>query len=156
MKSLYLILIAIISIQNCANQIQDKFPVSIKEVYHQHWVGGVQGGGSGTVFYVEFLKNLPESITLKQLYFRNGLAPVYKISETQYSFNFKGTSNWGRKGELLEVSDVPAPKPIVPPYPIKEDEAVLEYSYKGEIKYFKFTNVKQKEMLAYPSARPRN
>lgn len=155
MKALTILFLTILSVQNCSNQIQDKFPVAIKEVYHQHWVGGVQGGGSGTVFYVEFLKNLPETITLKQLYFRGGLAPIHKISETQFSFNYKGTSNWDRRGEL-EVSDVPPPKPIVPPYPIKEDEAILEYLFNGKIKYFKFTNVKQKEMLAYPSARPRN
>lgn len=155
MKFLYFLVITIVSVHNCSNQTQDKFPAPIKEVYFQNWVGGVQGGGSGTIFYVEFLKDLPETITLKQLYFRQGLAPVNKIAQNQYSFSYTGTSNWNTRGEL-EVSDVPAPKPTVPPYPIKEDEAILEYLFKGEIKYFKFINVKQKEMLAYPSARPRN
>lgn len=155
MKSLYLILVAILSIQNCSNQIQDKFPIPIKEVYHQHWVGGIQGGGSGTGFYIEFGEKLPETIVLKQLFFRNGLAQVSKVSESQYLFNFVGTANWGRRGEL-EISDVPVPKAIHPPYKIKEDEAILEYLYQGETKYFKLSNVKEKEMLAYPASRPRN
>ncbi|WP_136667543.1 hypothetical protein [Flavobacterium sp. H122] len=155
MKSLYLILVLILSVQNCSNQIQDKFPAAVKEVYHQHWIGGVQGGGSGTGFYIEFKTKLPETIVLKQLYFRNGLAQANKTSETQYLFNFVGKANWDRRGEL-EISDVPAPKTINPPYPIKENEAILEYLYKGERKYFKISNVKEKEMLAYPSARPRN
>lgn len=155
MKLLYSILVVILSIQNCSNQIQDKFPIPIKEVYYQNWVGGVQGGGSGTVFYIEFKKDLPKTLLLKQLYFKEGVVSANKVSDKEFSFSFTGTSNWNRGAET-EISDVPQPKPVVPPLSIKEDEAILEYLYNGKIKYFKFTNVKQKEILAYPSVRPRN
>ncbi|RXR20908.1 hypothetical protein EQG63_02935 [Flavobacterium amnicola] len=155
MKTLFLFFLTFLSLQNCANKMQEKFPVAIVEAYHQRWVAGVRGGGSGTSVYIGFEKALPQEIELKQLYFRNQLAKANKISESEYNFSFVGTANFDKGDELQ--SDVPSKaKANQPPFAIKEDEAILEYTQKGEKKYFKITNLKEKEMLAYPSARPQN
>lgn len=155
MKTLYLSLLVLLSVQNCANKMQDNFPVPIIEAYHQHWVAGVRGGGSGTGFYITFEKELPKDIELNQLYFRNGVAKANKITDAQYMFSFVGKANFQRGNEIL--SDAP-PKTndITPPFKIEDSEAILEYTQKGEKKYFKITDAKEKEMLAYPSAKPRN
>lgn len=153
MKIIYLFLLTLLSAQNCANKIQEKFPIGISKVYHQRWVAGVRGGGSGTGFYITFEKELPNDIQLNQLYFRNGIAQHNKISETEFMFSFVGNANF--ENELQ--SDVPSKqKDIEPPFKIEENEAILEYTQKGKKKYYKITNIEEKEMLAYPSARPQN
>jgi hypothetical protein len=132
------------------------FPVKIKEVYYQNWVAGVRGGGSGTNFHIEFEQQLPKDIMLNQLYFRGNKDSVQKNSESLYVVAFKGTANL-EKGEELSSDAPPSEvKKIVPPISISDDEAVLEFTQKGKRKLYKIKNVTEKEMLAYPSARPRN
>lgn len=155
MKTLYLFLLTVLSMQNCANKMQDSFPVAITEVYHQRWVGGVRGGGSGTGFYITFEKELPLDVELNQLYFRKNIAKANKILDNQYLFSFTGTANFGR-GNETESDGSPKTNEIEPPFKIEDNDAILEYTQKGEKKYFKITNVEEKEMLAYPSTRPRN
>ena len=155
MKIAYLFFLTLLSAQNCSNKMQDSFPVAITEAYHQRWVAGVRGGGSGTAVYILFEKELPKEIEVKQLYFNKNIAKANKISESEYNFNFVGQANFDKGNELQ--SDAPSkPKEMLPPFAIKDDEAILEYTQKGEKKYFKITNLKEKEMLAYPSARPQN
>jgi hypothetical protein len=155
MKTLHILIISILSLQNCANQMQDTFPVKITEAYHHHWVAGVRGGGSGTSFYITFEKILPNDLELNQLYFRKNLAKVHKVSETQYLFSFVGKANQHRANEFI-TDDAPKAKDIEPPFKVEDNEAILEYTHKGTKKYFKLTNLKQKEMEAYPMVKPRN
>lgn len=155
MKTLMLFFLTFLSLQNCANKMQEEFPGKITEAYYQRWVAGVRGGGSGTGVYILFEKELPKGIELKQLYFRKQLASANKISENNYNFSFVGTANFDRREEL--PSDGPSKlKSIEPPFAIKENEAILEYTQNDQKKFFKITELKEKEMLAYPSARPQN
>lgn len=160
MKTVLLFISTVFFAQNCSkqalsNNLQESFPIAIKEAYHQHWTAGVRGGGSGTGFYIDFEKALPENIVLNQLYFRKSLAKAAKVSETQYMFNFKGLTNWKRENE--PETDGPNKATLIePPFTIEDNEAILEYTQKGELKYYKITNVKEKAALEYPSARPRN
>lgn len=156
MKLLHLFFLTLLSVQNCANKIQDNFPVKITEAYYQHWMAGVRGGGSGTGFYITFEKELPSNIELTQLYFRKGVGKVNKISETQYMFSFVGKANRERHNEIITDDAPPKLTDIEPPFKIDDNEAILEYTQKGKKKYFKITGAKAKEMLAYPSVRPRN
>lgn len=159
MKVLNIILLLLLQLSCCnklAYQETSTFPVKIKEVYFQNWVAGVRGGGSGTNFHLEFEQELPTDIILNQVYFRGNKAVVQKNSETQYVIAFHGTANLRNNEEL--VSDVPPVevKKIEAPIPISDDEAVLEFTQKGKLKHYKIKNVTRKEMLAYPSVRPRN
>lgn len=154
MKTLYILFLSLIAVQNCSNQMQDKFPVAITDAYYQRWVGGVQGGGSGTGLYFTIDKSLPSDVVLYQLYFRGQKDSIKKIDETNFFASFRGTANWVR-GDETKTSDV-TPIKIEIPVEIKEDEALIEYSQNKTKKYIKITNLVEKEMLAYPSARPRN
>lgn len=160
MKTVLLFISTVFFAQNCSKQalnsnLQESFPIAIKEVYHQHWTAGVRGGGSGTGFYVEFEKTLPENIVLNQLYFGKSVAKANKTSETQYTFGFTGSANWKRGNE--PETDGPTQAPTTePPFTIEDSEAILEYTQNGKTKYYKITNVKEKAALEYPSARPRN
>ena len=160
MKTIFLFISTILFAQNCSkqalnNNLQESFPIAIKEVYHQHWMAGVRGGGSGTGFYIEFEKVLPENIVLNQLYFRKGMTKANKVSETQYMFSFKGAANWKHENE--SESDEPTQITTTePPFTITDNEAILQYTQKGIKKYYKITNVKEKQPLEYPSVRPRN
>lgn len=155
MKIVYLFFLTLLSAQNCANQLQEKFPVPIAEAYYQRWVAGVRGGGSGTNVYIRFEKTLPQEIVVTQLYFSNSVAKANKLSDSEYNFNFVGTANFDRGNEL--PSDAPTKTTsTAPPFTIEANEAILEYTQKGQKKYFKMTSINEKEMLAYPSARPQN
>ena len=149
MKSLFLFIFSCLTLQTCSSQLSSP----IKEAYTQSWTGGVRGGGSGTGFYITFQKALPEIVVVEQLYYRNQVAKVHTISETEFLFSFVGASNWNRGGDE-PTSDAPHIKSVKAPVTITDKEALLQYTYKGKKRYYKITNIKVKEMLAYPSARP--
>ncbi len=153
MKRFLLIGVILLAFTNCANQLQPSFPVGITEVYFQHWVGGIRGGGSGTNVVVTLKKELPKNCTIKQLYFQQKVANPFHISSTQFQFSFKGNANWDRGNDM--PSDV-SEKVIKMPFPIEDNQAILEYTYNGKTNFYKITNLVEKEMLAYPSARPQN
>jgi len=156
MKLSTFFLLTFLATQNCANKLQETFPVAIKEVYYQRWVGGVRGGGSGTGFYISFEKQLPKDIVLNKLYFRGQKDSLRLIDETNYIASFRGTSNWQRGNQEIVTDDVPLKQKSEAPFEIKDDEALIEYTQNKTKKYYKIANVSEKEMLAYPSARPRN
>src|SRR5688572_306108 len=151
MKTILLLFATVLFSQNCSKQMgrhdfQKTFPVSIQEVYFQKWVAGIQGGGAGTYFYIDFKDKLPKDIVLHQVYFRNNKNAVKQESEKLYKVEFPSKENQLK-------TDAPASNT---PFPVNESEAVLEYSYKGKKQWYKLADVKEHEMLAYPSARPRN
>ena len=82
MKTLTFFFLTVLAMQNCANQIQDSFPVGISEVYSQYWVAGIKGGGSGTNVFLQLDKELPSNVIIKQLYFQKKVAIFNKITPT--------------------------------------------------------------------------
>lgn len=155
MKTLTFIFLAVLAMQNCANKIQDSFPVGISEVYSQYWVAGIKGGGSGTNVFLQLDKELPSNVIIKQLYFQKKVAISNKMTPTQFVFSF--VSNVNREKDTELVSDVPAKQnEITPPFALKDNQAIIEYTVNGEKKFFKIQEIQEKEMLAYPSARPQN
>lgn len=159
MKVFNIVLLLLLQFSCCnklAMQETTTFPVKIKQVYYQNWVAGVQGGGSGTAFYLEFEKEIPNDIVLNQLYFRGKRDSVKKTDATNYLISYAGSANLDKGNEIS--SDIPPSeiKTIPSPIPVSDNEAVLEFTQKGKRKLYKIKNITEKEMLAYPSARPRN
>ena len=156
MKMLRLFLILIFSL-GCSSKLPTqetvKLPVKIKEVYYQKWVAGIQGGGSGVNFHIEFSERLPKDMVLNQLYFRERKDSVRMIDEKNYEATFSGTANL-KQGN--DADDFVKTKTVKAPIRISGNEAVLEFTQNGKRKLFKIKNITEKEMLAYPSARPRN
>jgi hypothetical protein len=158
MKTLRLFLILIFSL-SCSPKlaIQETlgFPVKVKEVYFQKWIAGIQGGGSGITLHIEFSEKLPKELVLNYLYFRHMKDSVRELDEENYTVTFPGTANWEKENEPLSGKK-PKAKNIEAPIKILDNEAILEFTQNGKRKLFKIKNITEKEMLAYPSARPRN
>lgn len=156
MKTILSLFLTLVLFQNCTSQkgtllAQKKFPIAMKEVNQQNWVAGVRGGGSGTNVTIVFNKEVPSTIILRQLFFHNARVEALKISSTEFQFLFRGKANWQRNDEETEDTDNnTTTEAIIPPIAIGENEALLEYLDNGKKKYFKITNIVQKEPLAYP------
>lgn len=158
MKKNIIILLSFLScLTSCLGQktISTYFNNKIQQAYSESWVAGVRGGGSGRNLTIELKNKLPKDITPIQVYFSKSLAKTTKISDTQYQVSFRGQANWER-GNESETDSQPKIITIEPPFKIKDNEAILEYTYKNQIRYFKISNIKEKEPLYYPAVKPRN
>ena len=60
-----------ISFSQCstAKKFQKTSPFEIGDVYYQHWVAGIQGGGSGINLFIPLVSN-PNNIVLDSIYFK--------------------------------------------------------------------------------------
>jgi len=129
-------------------------PFSISKIYSQKWVAGVQGGGSGTNLYVS-VKNISEGIEIKEFYFGNKITEAKLTSENNYVGYFKNETNRDviMDGNATnEAANIPPQKS---PFQLAKNEAVISYSKKGKIYYYKISNIEEKEMLAYPQSNPK-
>lgn len=161
MKNLFATLILLL-LQNCNSkknliQVEDKIPYAIDSVYFQKWIGGQELTGSGTYFYVNFKQELPSNVTLKNVYFGNNEADFNKNTSKNYMANFYQKPN---KKDLILDSDAKkeygneTPEIIKSKYALEQNEAVLTFEINQEIKFFKISKIKEKELIAYPSMKP--
>ena len=130
---------------------------SASEVYYQNWVAGVRGGGSGTNLFVS--KTIVKNKELITAYFKGKSADFDPIHENSNVFiaRFKGVANQ-RHDLNMEAQAIneygnkaPLKKDSIP-FNLAINDAVVSYLDKNVLKYIKFKNVTQKEMLAFPSA----
>jgi hypothetical protein len=52
---------------------------------------------------------------------------------------------------INEAANIPPQKS---PFQLAKNEAVISYSENGKVNYYKVSNIKEKEMLAYPQGNP--
>lgn len=164
MKTILLLLAVMFFSQNCSkpeleqskeqemgNKIVDKFPVEIGSVYFESWVSGVRGGGAGTNFYIEFKTRLPKEIVLKQLYFRDKQSALDPSSETLYLSKFINNEINPRDDVLMNY-ETSTSRTIagISPFPIKDNQAILEYVIKDELFHYLISDVKERELEFYP------
>ena len=57
-----------------AQKLQKETPIKFGTSYYQHWVAGIQGGGSGINLFIETEGILKENIQLDSVYFRGMVA----------------------------------------------------------------------------------
>lgn len=151
---------------NCAkdsvaneNEISEKkegtsqeFKLPIQEVYYQKWIAGVQGGGSGINFYVVLKAPLKKEIVLEKVQFESYEGLFIKQSDSVYIANIKTNLN-----DLVLDEDPKNEYGNKPPVAkLKSKEANLYYQVNRKEVIHNFKNVKEKEMLAYPSMKPQN
>lgn len=149
----FLVLFILIS---CAPkpEAQTKFSQKIKEIYSQHWVAGVQGGGSGTNVFIQLIKPLPKNMQLQKIFFQDKETTIIKINDSTFKANFSVKGK--RISDPQETEDNIMGIKKKPKYNLQPNQAIVEYLLNGKKKRFKISNIKEKEMLAYPSARPIN
>jgi hypothetical protein len=158
-KNVIIILFFLSGITSCFSQIviSKYFDTKIQKAYYQNWVAGVQGGGSGTNFTIEFTEKLSKDFVLTQLYFRNNKGKITKSTDNVFFANLTRNINRRIQNEITDDANISQKEEIIKtPFPISENEAILEYTYKNKKRYYKISKIEEKEMLMYPSARPRN
>ena len=125
--------------------------------YYRTWVAGIQGGGSGLDFYLD-IKNLPSSITLMDLYFKEKKGKITYFNGV-YAASFKTDQN--SQPDIILHSDPleeavntpPTPKAIFP-FELKVEEAGISYEENGVLRYAKISSIANKGHIALPSAPP--
>lgn len=163
MKTILLFITMLFFFQGCTKQEMEEskveaanskllheFPVEIKIAYFEGWISGVQGGGSGTNFFIELSEPLPKEVFMKNVLFRGNKAAVFPISELLYVVRFSNGSNSG-EGIPTDYDTFRMLTNSVPSTtPIKDDQALLEYVSNGEIIWYLITNVKEQEPNFFP------
>ncbi len=161
MKFTYIfIAILSMSLSNCggSNTNNSNFtsnpPFKIQEIYFQKWVAGVRGGGSGTNVYITF-SEVSEGVVFQELFFKNKKSKLNVTSKNQVVANFKSTQNFGviMDGDPTKEAVNTPPEKI--PFQLEKSEAVISYSKNGKVNYYKVSNIKEKEMVAYPQSNPK-
>lgn len=158
MKSL-VVLITIFLTQTCSKAPysllkKSDLPSEIQDMYFQNWVGGQERTGGGTNFVIQFKSALPADIKVKSVLFR-GKSADFQAKPNQI---FVAYFTYKPKNDLILEDDATKEYGNQAPDLTKNDSVSAEIFFiKNEKIYsFKVEKVKQKEMIAYPSARPRN
>ena len=160
---LMLITTVLIGFTNCssAQKLEKQISFKIGEVYYQHWVAGIQGGGSGINIFIP-IDDLDTNIQLDSVYFRGKAAKLEFKSNFPTLFMGRFISLSNNKKEII-MSDNPKdeytnklpPKKENIPFELKPNECVISYLQEGKTKFYKIGNVIEKKTEFYPSAPPR-
>lgn len=154
MKALY-VLMTLVFI-SCSSQKEVKNPPFLTdEVYFQKWIGGQRLTGSGTDFYIRFKEPFSANFKIKKLYFHGRELEVIKRNDSVFTASYSQRPNV--EEELNETDgQIETPKVVKSKFELKNNEAILEFEQDSKTQFFRITNIKEKELLAYPSAKPRN
>ena len=134
--------------------VSQDFPID--EIYYQSWVAGIRGRGSGINIHLTFKEKLPSNVRLKSmqlLYYTTFEIDV--IENSQYIGRIKTERN------QLNLEENPIDEygnevPKKQEDSLKEGQVLLTFEINGKEFTKLIENVKQVEMLAYPSTKPRN
>ena len=147
-KTLFLGLLAF-SISQCGTTIklENEAPVTFREVYIQNWISGVKGGGSGTNIFIEVNS---KDIVLDSVFFRNDIAKLETkpMSPMLFIGRFKTDINTEPLSISENVSEKHSQKEF--PFKLKDTECVVSYNMEGKTKFFKLTNIIEKQQDELP------
>lgn len=128
----------------------------ISEIYYQSWVAGIRGGGSGINIHLTFKEKLPSNVRLKSMQLLHYTTfEIDFIENSQYIGRIKTERN------QLNLEENPIDEygnevPKKHENSLKEGQVLLTFEIDGKEFTKLIENVKQVEMLAYPSTKPRN
>ncbi len=147
----YTLILFLILVISCSSQ--DKMIKKlVKDVSYETWVAGVRGGGSGINFYVNLKTELSEEIELKKVIFRGYELPFEKLDELHFIARIKTEGNQ-QKFEGDDSQIYTSPKNALT---LAENEAILIFLKSGKEIRQTIKEVKERPMLLYPSAKPKN
>lgn len=123
-----------------------------KTVYFNTFTAGVEGGGTGYEIHFEQFQ-LPETMTLQQVYFSNRTGKAQKTKNGYVARVLKQETDVIMSSDVKEeASNTP---PITFPFTINEGQLGVQYLDNGIFKYALMDNVLQREPIYYPSAPPK-
>lgn len=160
----FLMLIIMTSFSQCssAQKLQKEAPVKFGTAYYQHWVAGIQGGGSGINLFIQTEGFSKENIQLDSVYFR-GKASKFEVKPNNPSlfigrFSLKSNQKkdiiMSNKPKAEYGNELPELKTKIP-FELKDNECVVSYKEGDKTKYFKIENLVEQPPQYYPSAPPR-
>ncbi len=146
---------------SCSSQkeISTQLPYEIESVYFQKWIGGQEQTGSGVNFHLTFKDPLPQNTTLEKLYFQNKEGVFERESDVNYVgriYSKPQNQDLILDGDSQNEYGNKAPEITQPKFELQPNEAILEFRMGTEVRYYKIVDLKEKELIAYPSTRPRN
>ncbi|WP_142784440.1 hypothetical protein [Changchengzhania lutea] len=161
-KIIALVLMAFVmtSFSQCAStyKLQKELPLEIGAVYYQHWVAGVQGGGSGVNLFIPIMANTND-IQLDSVYFQGKQVKLEFKNNSIYVGRFASKVNQKQdiimSSETIEEYNNPIPEiPKKLPFELKDNECVVSYQEGNRTLYYKISKITKKESARYPSVRP--
>lgn len=135
-------------------KLDKKPPFKITGATYNNWVGG-QPGASGIRVIIAYDTN--EDVTFDKIYFhkKEGKIDAYKKEGKVYLVGHINTSK--PRGNDLVLEEDPKkevnnklPEETTFPYELKDDEAIISYTHKGKVKFYKVKNIKQTKTDFYP------
>ncbi|MDA9126376.1 hypothetical protein N9J80_06315 [Flavobacteriaceae bacterium] len=153
-----------LSIFNCKSskestlQLHSSFPIEITAPYYNTWVAGVEGGGAGINVFLPLKENA--KISIDSLHFRGEKSAVETrdkliIGHFRYSTNPKKDIIMSSNPQD-EYNNKRVLKRDTSPFSLIQNECVISYKINGKRLYYKISNLKKGESIAYPSAPPKN
>ncbi|OED34941.1 hypothetical protein AB832_06655 [Flavobacteriaceae bacterium (ex Bugula neritina AB1)] len=139
-----------------SQKVDKAAPVSFKSPYFQKWVAGVQGGGSGFNVYLPLSSET--DIELNEIYFRGKKVELLLRSDKPVYVGRYTDPNSVKRDKIMSSDPKEEFKNQVPvieekiPFELKGNECIIGYTKEGKKGYFKLDTLKEKEILAYPSA----
>jgi hypothetical protein len=160
MKTLIILLFSLL-LSSCATKQEYKtsLPYEIESVYFQNWVGGQELTGGGTNLFLKFKTPLQQGVFLSKVYFQEKEIVPEKRNETDYVARYTwkpDNKEMIMDGESIKEYGNKVPEINKPRFNLLPTEAVLEFRNKNKVAFYKIVAIKEKELLAYPSTKPRN
>lgn len=160
---LFSVCFVLLSFSNCGgtqNTSNDKPlvknpPFKITEAYYQNWIAGVEEGGTGTNVYI-VLKGLNPEVLIKDIYFRNHKleAKNTAASPTTYVGYLRNTAQRDVVMDSNPLNEAQNTFSNSFPFSLQKNEAVISYEEKGAVKYYKISNLSERDVIPYPQANP--
>lgn len=138
-----LVLFVIATSISCTSipKLQKEAPTEFETVYYQKWNAGTKEGGSGINVYIDIKDSL---VTLDSVYFRG--------QATKLQHNPNNSSLYvGRFKFQVNDSIDNSKKPSHWTFQLEDNECVISYFEKQKVLYFKISNIKEREVINYPS-----
>lgn len=147
-----------LSLTFCSSQkeITTKPPQKIESVYYQGWIAGQELGGRGINVFLKFETQLDTKFVLKKMYFQNRVINLESSNSILFVARFFENSpnpNLISNENIQSTIQKTIPKLCIG---LKPNQAIVEYTEDNTTQYFKLENIEEKELIAYPSTRPRN
>mgnify|MGYP006076227743 FL=1 len=147
---------------NCStvktNTFVEAVPFVITAPYYNSWIAGIKGGGSGINVFLP-VSDI-QNIVVDSIHFRGEKAIVVKKGSLIVG-RFKTADNQSRDFIMSsnpkdEYQNRLVYKADVSPFVLANNECVISYRLLDKRIYYKISNLKKGESIAYPSAPPKN
>lgn len=152
------------SASQCGDYKLEKSAPMTMNVTCQQYMGGQPGSRGLNIYFVLPDKSV-NNVTLDSVYFRGRLAKLSFQDKTKYNSTnnmYMASFPQIKKPDIIssldpndEIGNKPPQAMPKIPFELENDQCVVSYQQDGKTKYFKINDIKEKEMLIYPSSKPK-